>query len=212
VLLDKEQRKKFAKAMLRILLLAAAVLLVANRFGNQDLAQNTATPEGGAATGVNINPGQRTSPPAFVPPQLPAWAIYLIAFGILLAIGGGIWLFYWLRQKRLAAEPLDELAQIASSSLQAIQTGEDWENTIVQCYQRMSTVVNTRRRLARQPAVTPTEFAYELELAGLPGDAVRRLTTLFERVRYGAKKTSRQDISAAVECLSTILHACHEAL
>jgi hypothetical protein len=143
---------------------------------------------------------------------LPAWAIYLITLGILLALGGGIWLFFWLGKKRQVLQPLDELAQIASSSLESIQTGEDWENSIIQCYQRMSAVVNTRRKLSRQPAVTPTEFAYELELAGLPGEAVRRLTTLFERVRYGAKKTSRQDIHEAVDCLSTILHACHEAL
>jgi hypothetical protein len=76
----------------------------------------------------------------------------------------------------------------------------------------MSATVSRRRDLARPVAVTPTEFALQLENAGLPGPAVHQLTTLFEQVRYGAKPSTEHDMQSAVDCLTTILHACGEAL
>jgi hypothetical protein len=60
--------------------------------------------------------------------------------------------------------------------------------------------------------MTPNEFAIRLERAGLPGDAVRRLTRLFEMVRYGDRKSAPKDISEAVTCLNTILHYCGETI
>ena len=51
-----------------------------------------------------------------------------------------------------------------------------------------------------------------LERAGLPGDAVRRLTRLFETVRYGDKRSAPKDVSEAVNCLNTILHYCGETI
>ena len=74
----------------------------------------------------------------------------------------------------------------------------------------MSDVVGDRKRLQRDTAMTPTEFANRLEQAGLPGDAVRRLTRLFEGVRYGGHKAGPQETNEAVACLTTILHYCGE--
>jgi hypothetical protein len=74
----------------------------------------------------------------------------------------------------------------------------------------MSDVVSSTRHLYRNTAMTPHEFALHLEQAGLPGDAVTRLTRLFEGVRYGNRKSGPQDINEAVSCLKTILHYCGE--
>ena len=68
------------------------------------------------------------------------------------------------------------------------------------------------RQLQREIAMTPHEFAVRLEQAGLPGDAVTRLTRLFEAVRYGDRKSGPKDINEAVSCLKTILRYCGEAI
>ena len=64
--------------------------------------------------------------------------------------------------------------------------------------------------LHRDLAMTPHEFALRLERAGLPADAVGRLTRLFEGVRYGDRKSGPKDVNEAVSCLKTILHYCGE--
>jgi len=76
----------------------------------------------------------------------------------------------------------------------------------------MSDVVADKQKLRREVAMTPQEFALRLERAGLPGDAVRRLTHLFEMVRYGDRKSAPKDINEAVSCLNTILHYCGETI
>jgi hypothetical protein len=209
ILLNPEQRKKLLKALLRLGLWTAAVLLLVSRFREQLIQTEKDKPTPVPAAG-NIAGNQAAVPP-FVPPNLPAWEIYLISLALLVVLGAGIGWLFWYQRKR-AANSLTELAHIARSTLQEIQTGEDWENKIVQCYVRMSSVVGARRNLNRQAAETPTEFAAQLEDAGLPGEAVHRLTLLFERVRYGAKKSTPNDIDEAVESLKAILHACREAL
>jgi hypothetical protein len=75
----------------------------------------------------------------------------------------------------------------------------------------MTDVLQQKRGLKRRIYITPSEFAVVLEKIGLPADAVRRLTALFERVRYGGKHSTRKDIDEAIACLSEIVEACQEA-
>jgi hypothetical protein len=107
---------------------------------------------------------------------------------------------------------LDDLALIAQSSLDDLAAGYDWDDVIVNCYARMSEAVSRRRGLVRKEAMTPAEFARRLEQAGLPSDPVRRLTRLFESVRYGARKSNQKEINEAVSCLTAILHHCGEVV
>jgi hypothetical protein len=95
--------------------------------------------------------------------------------------------------------------------LNDLNTGRDSSDVIINCYLRMSDVVADKRKLQREIAMTPQEFALRLERAGLPGDAVGRLTRLFEIVRYGDRKSAPKDVNEAVSCLNTILHYCGEA-
>jgi hypothetical protein len=151
----------------------------------------------------------------FSPPQIPPWATYLISIGVVLALLFLTWSLsrWWKRLTRLKPAPnsLDALAAIARSSLDDLQAGRDWDDVIVGCYARMNEAVSRRRGLFRTQAMTPAEFARRLEQAGLPGDAVRRLTRLFEAVRYGGRVSSQREINEAVSCLTAILHYCGEA-
>jgi hypothetical protein len=81
---------------------------------------------------------------------------------------------------------------------------------IVDSYIRMSDAVAKRRGLTRKHDVTPSEFAAYLEKAGVPGDAVRTLTRLFESVRYGARRSTTDENEQAVTCLTAILNYCGE--
>ena len=151
--------------------------------------------------------------PVFEAPQVSPTFSYLISFAIALTWLVVIWLLYrgWKRYSSLnAKKPLDEIAKIARSSLNELSSGRNSSDVIINCYLRMSDVVSDKRHLHRATAMTPHEFALHLEQAGLPGDAVIRLTRLFEAVRYGARKTGPQDINEAVSCLKTILHYCGE--
>jgi hypothetical protein len=151
--------------------------------------------------------------PVFEPPQVSPTFSYLISFAIALAWLLVIWLLYrgWKRYVSLnTKKPLDEIAKIARSSLNDLTSGRNSSDVIINCYLRMSDVVSRTRHLYRNAAMTPHEFALHLEQAGLPGDAVTRLTRLFEGVRYGDRRSGPQDINEAVSCLKTILHYCGE--
>lgn len=151
--------------------------------------------------------------PVFEPPQVSPTFSYLISFAFALIWIGVIWVFYrgWQKYMSLNShKPLDEIAKIARASLNDLSSGRNSSDVIINCYLRMSDVVSSKRNLHRNIAMTPHEFAMHLEQAGLPGDAVTRLTRLFEGVRYGDRKSGPQDINEAVSCLKTILHYCGE--
>ena len=151
--------------------------------------------------------------PIFEPPQFSPVLSYVISFAFALIFLAVVWMLYrgWQRYMRLNTQrPLDEIAKIARSSLNDLSSGRNSSDVIINCYLRMSDVVAERRRLRRETAMTPREFALRLEQAGLPGEAVAGLTRLFEGVRYGDRKSEPRDVREAVSCLEKILHYCGE--
>lgn len=160
------------------------------------------------------NGGALTETPVFAPSQISPMFSYLISFAVALLSVAVIWAAYrgWQKYNALmnAKAPLTELARIARSSLRDLTSGRDSSDVIINCYLRMSDVVSSKRQLHRTIAMTPHEFALRLEQAGLPREAVSRLTSLFEAVRYGDRKSSPKDVNEAVSCLTTILHYCGE--
>lgn len=152
-------------------------------------------------------------PPVFSPPSLPPALSYAISVAVvLLAVG-----LFWLVGRRVAALrrhagdlSLEDIADAARSSLRDLSAGGDWEDSILQCYARMMEVVARTRGFQRDPYLTPSEFAYRLEQSGLPAQAVRRLTRLFESVRYGARTSDVRERDEAASCLTDILHHCGE--
>jgi hypothetical protein len=149
------------------------------------------------------------TPSIFTPPQVSSWTAYLVTLGILLVVAALWGWLVWRRRKKGA--PYEMLAEIAQSALNDIDAGKDWGDTILNSYYRMNQAVDDWRGIRRRLSMTPMEFANYLVLSHLPGEAVFHLTALFERVRYGEKKSTPEDIQKAVECLTAILDYCQGA-
>lgn len=120
-----------------------------------------------------------------------------------------MWVFF--RHRWSNDVPLDDLAGIAEQTVSDLQSGRDYGDAIINCYANMTHSVNRLRGIRRRGNLTPEEFIAVLERAHLPRDPVRRLTSLFERVRYGGKSASQVEIDEAVTCLMEIVSAIREA-
>jgi hypothetical protein len=211
-LLSPELRKRLFLIMIRVGLTYWALYILFTRYREflpgigLDLLGADGAP-GSSSTGEPV--------PQFTPPQSVSLTSYLISFGIaiLLVIVARRVYAAWKEMKVSDAQPaFKKIADIARSSLREISSGRDSTDVIINCYLRMSDVVANKRNLNRSVAMTPNEFAGRLEQAGFPGDAVRRLTRLFEKVRYGGYRTDSNAVNEAVACLTTILHYCGEAV
>jgi hypothetical protein len=209
-ILSPELRKRLIRSFIgfAVAFWAIVYLMENNLFAWPDFTQRSGENTGNAVEEPLLFP-------AFTPPDVPNWMNFLISLGVVLALLALIWgLSRWwgrLKYLRSLSKPLDDLALIARSSLDDLAAGYDWDDVIVNCYARMGDAVSRRRGLVRKEAMTPAEFAQRLEQAGLPSDPVLRLTRLFESVRYGARKSSQNEINEAVSCLTAILHYCGEA-
>lgn len=122
---------------------------------------------------------------------------------------GGAW-FVW-RRFHPPASPLKQLAQEAQGALESLQVGADLKDVVKRCYVQMARVLDEQRGIRRQRYMTPREFERRLEDAGLPGEAVRQLTRLFEDVRYGTRVTGEQEERRAMACLRVIVDACSDS-
>jgi hypothetical protein len=151
------------------------------------------------------------APPDFVvnPPQWLVFAVSVLLVAVLLTIG---WVL-WVQLRRLKEEPLPdeadlaELAQTAQSALDQIESGSDLQDTVIRCYQEMEQILGRRRNLVRQRGMTPREFEQYLARSGLRTEDVRRLTQLFERVRYGAQVLTRREQAEATTALDSIVRS-----
>ena len=210
-LLPPEIRKRILIQAIRFALTAIAIIFALR---NQliDLP-NLNSGEPAAGTSPLVDGPSNVSAPVFQPPTLPWWMIYLISIGVTFALLVLAWAAYrfWKRLRDRQTSSLDAIARVARASLNDLAAGHDWGDVIIESYVHMSEAVSTRRGLARTTAMTPREFAARLERAGLPANAVSRLTRLFESVRYGAHQSSQEDVNEAVACLNSILQACGAA-
>lgn len=213
VLLPPEMRKRLLKQILRFTL--GGLLLLYLFKLKPDLLEGL-FPIFNMAAGQNESPAQGESapPPVFEPPQVSGWVSFLIAFGVVLLAMFIFWrVNRWLnlRKPPIAAPlPLNKIADAARASLLNLSADGFAQDKIIQCYADMSRVVDMRRGVSRDHAMTPAEFALRLENAGLPREPVNRLTRLFESVRYGARASAQSDVDEAVACLKSILKYCGE--
>lgn len=212
LLLSPEQRKRFFGMIFRGTVSLVAIYYL---FTNTEiLAQFQGLLNGWGQAGEDPAAYGDVPPmPEFQPPQVSPAISYMVSFLVALLWIGVLWALYrgWKRYNAWnTKKPLDDIARIARSSLNELSSGRDSSDVIINCYMRMSDVVADKRRLRREAAMTPQEFAVRLERAGLPGEAVRRLTGLFEVVRYGDRKSAPRDVTEAVNCLSAILRSCGE--
>jgi hypothetical protein len=211
LLLSPEGRKRMLRIIIRTAFIIWGVYFLFNRYpGMFDFLDPVM--QGGAPAPQNAGAAAGIPPPVFTPPQEAPWLSYLISGLIVLGLSFLVWRGHrmWQAMNQRSSRPLQDLARIARSSLRDLLDGRESTDVIMNCYFRMSDAVADRKSLQRGAGMTPAEFASRLQEAGLPGDAVRRLTRLFEGVRYGQRKAGPKDVNEAVACLTTILQYCGE--
>ena len=151
-----------------------------------------------------------TQLPSLTPPVVtPQWEFWITA--LVAVVIGVIAIVIFNRYIDRFFQPktnLQEIADIARSALDDLSKNKESRNVIIRSYTRMNAAVNQYRGIAREEAMTPSEFASHLEKAGLPGDAINGLTRVFEKVRYGGQSVSAEEIKEAKQCLTSILKAC----
>lgn len=196
------------KQLLRMILIVAAILFIADRL----LKQITPQPGQQESSSLGIQGeglGQQAhfpEPPPFVT-NPPDWLF--LAFNALLIglVAGAAW-FIWLRLR--AAEEDDtqgRLVQEAEQALADLEAGGDVRDVVLRCYVQMSEVLKESRRVERRKAMTPREFEQHLAAAGLRDEHIHRLTRLFEAVRYGDKPSTGAAAMEANDCLRAIVRA-----
>jgi hypothetical protein len=202
--LDPELRKRILLRLLRFGLEMLALWILLNyayQRGSLKLLLNLSPAAGASDSAATAQAGA----PVYIPPQISPWLVLAVSFVIGLALVLLGWFIYTRRPKLRAGQALDEVAGIAREALNELQPGHNWDDAIVRAYIRMNEVVTSERGLTRQPGSTPSEFAERMERIGLPGEAVRTLTRLFEAVRYGGKISSRAERDLAAAALGAIL-------
>ena len=212
MLMSPEMRKRLIKIAIRVAITYWGLWILFTRY-REVLAQ----------IGLNLAPLGETPnvpsngepAPVFTPPQSASWMAYLVSFGIITLTILVVWKLNALWREMNAPvviSPITKLAGIARSSLRDLSAGRDSTDVIMDCYYRMSDVILDKKNIDRSASMTPSEFALRLEQAGLPSEAVRRLTRLFESVRYGGHKSDPAAANEAVTCLTTIVHYCGETV
>lgn len=219
-LLAPEKRKKYFRALAWLLLAGILVFLILSRMRPENSASPSAVETetqalDGSHSGISLSstptntPMPGIVPPIFTLPQVSSRLSYFIVPVVLLVVAGFLVWLVW--RKRKMGAPYEALAKIARTALDDIEAGKEWGDTILNSYYQMNRAVVDWRGIHRQESMTPAEFADYLVSKNLPGEAVHRLTALFERVRYGDKKSTREEFREAVDCLTAILDYCKGA-
>lgn len=208
LILSPDRWKELLRILLRVAVFSLLVYILLRRGIIAQLLQN-----------LQMQPGAGEDPtsPVAVPPDMlsnpPTWLVLVISIVVSLLLVAGIWAvlwFTWLRHRRPERSPLDDVAREAQQALADLRAGADIQDTVRRCYYEMSRVLSQRRGIERPQAMTPREFEQRLARVGLPTDPIRRLTRLFERVRYGTIETGTTEAEEAMACLSAVVAAVEE--
>lgn len=212
MLLSRELRKRLLLIIVRVGITYWALYIAFTRY--REMLVQMGLMNNRPVDGDITTPGGSPRP-EFIPPQAISLTSYLVSFAIAVLLVLLAWKLFRVWKEYTAANaslPLHKIAGIARSSLNDLSSGRNSTDVIINCYFRMSDVVESKKNFSRNTSMTPAEFATRLEQGGLPADAVHGLTRLFERVRYGAYRSGARDVNEAVACLTTILHHCGETV
>lgn len=98
----------------------------------------------------------------------------------------------------------------ALKAKEALQHGQDFTDVITRYYQQMCQTLKREKNIEREESMTVEEFEKLLETAGAPHESVRKLTRLFEAVRYGNRKPDSADTQIAIQCFEEIIQCCRK--
>jgi hypothetical protein len=209
LLLNPKYRWKILRAVIRAALIFIFITWFMKTFARRLASEVPPAAGGGITNAPAINPN---SLPIYSPPAEIPWISYVFALAIILGIFLVGWWLWNLSSRARTQSIRENIATIARETLDEIVDGREIGDIVTICYLRMMDAVNSGHGIRRQEGMTPTEFANRLESVGLPGDPIRRLTRLFEAVRYGATKPGQDESREATVCLNAIITACGGAV
>jgi len=165
-----------------------------------ELGEGEALPEGLATAAEE----EATEPS----PWLDVGICLGLAFLLAILITVLAWGVYRASRER-TGDAVIRLADEAQDALDALQAGGNIRDTVIRCYLQMTLVLAEERHVRREEAMTPHEFEQILlTKLKLPEIPVRRLTGLFEAVRYGDYHPGKREELEAIDSLSAIVSAC----
>jgi hypothetical protein len=152
--------------------------------------------------------GNEITEVVFTPLNLPSFR-YLGSFIMAIII---VVLVYrtWRRIQGWQPGKLDKIALQAESAVADLQAGANLGDTIKRCYFEMSVAIQDYHGHGRKIGMTPREFEASLHGFGLPQGNVKRLTRLFEEVRYGGKDLGEDVEREAIDLLNAIVEDCEK--
>ncbi len=139
------------------------------------------------------------------PPDWISTVSLVVTAVILVIIGVVVWIV--LRIQRRRKPPLEIVSLEAEAALAELYAGVEVKDAVTRCYVDMSRSLGRQRGIVRQQGMTAREFEDVLAEEGLPPQSVKRLTRLFERVRYGGQEASDRDRQEAIAALEEIIAA-----
>jgi hypothetical protein len=211
-LLSPELRRKLLRTFLRFAILVLAFFYLVQE--RPDLLLGILNQFNKLQPALQVEKVSEGPIPVFTPPRESEWLSYFL--GVILAIGTlfAIWRLLpttvFGKKPQNLSLPLSQIAGIIRTSLGKLDSGQDFEDFIIEYYTRMSSVLGKRKGLLRPSDMTPREFSSRLILAGVPPEPVNGLTRVFERVRYGDHHAEQRDIDQARSDLVSILDFCGE--
>lgn len=194
--------KTWLSQLLRFLAFTVIAMMVMGRFAQN----NPMFSEEEQSLGAEAVAQQQPFMAPEVNPQSEFWITALVA--IVIGVAAVVLFNRFVDRWFIPKNNLEEIAEIARSALDDLSKNKESRNVIIRSYTRMNAAVNQYRGIAREEAMTPSEFASHLEKEGLPSDAIHSLTQVFEKVRYGGQGVSAEEIKEAKQCLTSILKAC----
>ena len=138
----------------------------------------------------------------------PLWLVLSFSLGLSVLITGGAF-FLW-RRFRKKSNPIERVAQETQKAIDNLRSGLELGEGVIRYYHEMNKAIIKYYGLKRKTGMTTREFETYLETIGLPSSPIKRLTRLFEKVRYGAKDLDPTENNEAVACLTSIRQACRE--
>lgn len=94
------------------------------------------------------------------------------------------------------------IPEIAARAVLDLEKGVDLTDIVLRCYRDMCAIL--QQKVTLRPEMTAREFAQHLEEAGVCVEEVRRLTGLFEKVRYGRWVANSKERTEALSLLQAI--------
>ncbi len=203
-LLTSEGRQRLIADVIVIVIL----LLLATYLEKLSPKENTQDPQQIALAPQNSN-AESNLPISVFSATPPSWltpAIILLAAVLCVIL---IFVVQRFLQRATKSDfDLGELAHEAQNAIDSLSTGGDLKVTVINCYREMTRIVKQQRGIERATTMTVREFENYLISTGLPQEAVKTLTRLFEQVRYGGALEGTQEEQVALSCLTDIVNAC----